>query len=412
MGQIVFLLFYFFIFSPSIKASVVLNEVAIQPNQVVELYNTASTSADISSWYIDDSGGTTYFTVPQQTIISPKSCILFSADFNFNKASTDTIRLFDNTSPPTSSSAKLLEQYSYTKAPDTNFSFSTKIDGGPDWQTVESSLGLFNESLVSCIPPPTPTPLSPTTTPAPIPTIIPSVTEGPTAVPTPLPNYQNIFISEVYPYPNVGEQEWIELYNENNFQVDLSHWYIDDIENGGSTPKPISIIIEPYSYGIVYLNTSLFNNDGDSVRLLNSDKVEKDSMEYGKIKKGKSMGRITFFEDSYCEQIPSKGVKNTSCLTAPVSQIIPTNIKSDINFVNSTQKAAIPINTSTSQTRANETVLHNNKSSSSPTSGGEALGIKTTNESNSVSPTPYLSFVSGSYSLLTIVSVFIKMKNA
>jgi len=50
--------------------------VAIQPIQSVELYNTASSSADISSWYIDDAGGTTYFTIPPYTIIPPLSCMV------------------------------------------------------------------------------------------------------------------------------------------------------------------------------------------------------------------------------------------------------------------------------------------------------------------------------------------------
>lgn len=149
---------YLFISSLLVNASVVLNEVAIQPNQVVELYNTASTSADISGWYIDDSGGTTYYSIPQQTVLAPLSCAIFTADFNFNKASADVVRLFDNSYPPTTASAKLIESYSYSKAPDTGYSFIKTSDGGALWQTNISSLGLFNESLVSCIPSPTTTP--------------------------------------------------------------------------------------------------------------------------------------------------------------------------------------------------------------------------------------------------------------
>ena len=398
-----------FVYSLKTHASVVLNEVAVQPNQTVELYNTASESADISSWYIDDSGGTTYFTIPSQTILAPKSCLLFSSDFNFNKSSADVIRLFDGSGPPTSSSAKLVEQYPYAKAPDAGYSFSKKTDGGTDWQTTSSSLGLFNESLLSCIPTPTPTPF-PTDTPLPTPTTIPaSPTESTQETsPTPVVDYQNIFISEVYPYPYSGEQEWVELYNGNNSQINLDHWYVDDIENGGSAPKSFSLAIDPYTYGAVTLTSSIFNNDGDVVRLLDSNKNEKDSMEYGKITQGKSMGRISFSEDSYCEQEPSKNTVNSSCLSKPTQPVssLTTNNKTIM-----TQKTTAPAKKPVTQPPKQINTNMNSMKTTIPQQKGEVLGAQT-NGGQHASPTPYLSFVSFSYSLLTIVSVFIKMKNA
>jgi len=402
---------YFFISSFSIYASVVLNEVAIQPNQVVELYNNASESADISSWYIDDAGGTTYFTIPQQTILPPQSCILFNSDFNFNKSSADVVRLFNNTSPPTTSSAKLMESYSYSKAPDINYSFSKKIDGGIEWQTTPSSLGLTNTSLSSCVPTPTsiPTP-SPSEAPLPTPTNSPSPTNipTPTSSPTPIIDYQNIYISEVYPYPNPDEDEWIELYNDNDIQVSLIRWYIDDGENMGSTPKLFSLTMGPYSYSSIDISSSLFNNSGDVARLLNTDKVEKDSMEYGKIKQGKSIGRISFSEDSFCEQEPSKNAANSSCFLEP-SQPIPPQAAQ--NIVKPIQKVPTPTKKPNTQTipKTNSFATPPLITTSPPE--GEVLGIEI-QQKNPSSPAPYLSFVSGSYSLLTIVSIFIKMKNA
>ncbi|MCX6732218.1 MAG: lamin tail domain-containing protein [Candidatus Roizmanbacteria bacterium] len=408
----IILLFFILTYPLPVKSSIVLNEVAIQPNQVVELYNTASTSADISSWYIDDAGGTTYYTISSQTIIPPQSCLLFSSDFNFNKSSADVVRLFDNSYPPTSSSAKLIEQYSYTKAPDSNYSFSKKKDGGTEWQTTISSLGLFNETLTNCIPTTTPTPL-PTETPAPNPTatLIPSSEPTQTPTPTPLIDYQNIYISEIYPYPLTGENEWIEIYNGNNIQVNLDHWYIDDIENGGSTPKSFTLVLEPFTYGVIDMSSSLFNNGGDNVRLLNHDKIEKDSMEYGKITQGKSMGRISFLEESYCEQDASKNTANSSCILEP-TQIVSLQTTNNKTML-STQKIVSPAkkstNLSTQQTTTSE--MNPNSKTASSKQVGEVLGMQT-KETNNASLTPYLSGVSFSYSLLTIVSVFIKMKNA
>jgi len=407
-----FLIFYFiylFISSFNVSASVVLNEVAIQPSQVVELYNNASESADISSWYIDDAGGTTYFTIPPQTILPPQSCILFSADFNFNKSSADVVRLFNNASPPTTSSAKLMESYSYSKAPDTNYSFSKTLDGGFEWQTSSSSLGLSNTSLTSCIPTPSPTFIptpTPTETPLPTPTNSPSPTNIPT--PTPSLDYQNIYISEVFPYPDSGEQEWVEFYNNNSFQVQLMDWYIDDSENGGSTPKKFSLTIESYAYGSIAFSSSLFNNDGDSVRLLNNNTVEIDSMEYGKIAKGISIARISFTEDSYCEQEPSRNSANTSCLREPTLSI-PTQIPQTSTKVS--QKIPAQTKTSTVKTPFKTNTFITSPLISMSPQEGEVLGINIQHE-QPPSPSRYLSFVSSSYSLLTIVSIFIKMRNA
>lgn len=392
----IFSFVYLFIFSFATYSSIVLNEVAIQPNQTVELYNNASESADISSWYIDDAGGSTYFTIPSQTILPPQSCLLFSSDFNFNKSSADTVRLFNNTSPPTSSSAQLVELYSYTKAPEINYSFSKKIDGGGEWFTDVSSLGLSNESLILCVPTET---SSPTPTTAPSPTVEPTYEPSPTSV----VEYHNIFISEVYPYPQSNEHEWIELYNDNDIQVDLVRWYIDDVENIGSAPKSFSLKIDPYAYAVVDISTSLFNNSGDVARLLNSDKNEKDSMEYGNITQGNSLGRISFSEDSYCEQVSSKNNANSSCLSEPKpTQIVSSLITKKINPTtkNQVNQPQQQTNTSANSTRA---------ISSQQT--GEVLGAQI-KEMPPPSPTPYLSFISFSYSLLTIVSIFIKMKNA
>lgn len=405
-------LFTLFIYSIEAQASVVLNEVAIQPNQIVELYNNASESADISSWYIDDAGGTTYYTVPTQTTLPPRSCLLFNADFNFNKSSADSVRLFDNTAPPTSSSAKLIEQYSYTKSPEINYSFSKKTDGGVEWQMTSSSLGMLNESLLSCIPTPSPTSF-PSETPTPIPTIPLTPTLEPTQTPAPTSkiDYQNVYISEVYPYPRTGEKEWIEIYNGNNFQINLDHWYIDDSENSGSTPKSFTLLLDPLTYGVLDMSSSLFNNDGDVVRLLNGEKIEKDSMEYGKITQGKSIGRISFEEDSYCEQEPSKNTINSLCLLEEGSPAV-LQPNSSIQKTSITQKTIIPTKKIQNQPQINTNMI--NETSVKETNinqKGEVLSAQTQNSPNT-SPVPHLSFVSFSYSLLTIVSVFIKMKNA
>ena len=217
---------------------------------------------------------------------------------------------------------------------------------------VASGSAIFDNILVEeFIPPsltPNPTPLqSSTTTLASLsPTQVPSSTEK-------LISYENIYLSEVYPNPQTGEKEWVEIYNDNDFIVNLNNWYIDDIEDGGSSPKKFSLIIEPKSYGSFDLSTIMFNNDGDMVRLLDFEKREKDSFEYKNSQKGKSLGRISFDNDEFCLQEPSRNQKNNLCLDpTPTKESPPNKVLVNSNFspmIAGSSKVNSPINKKASQ---------------------------------------------------------------
>lgn len=393
-------LFLLFACGP-VSASVILNEVAIQPTQTVEIINTDATmSADISSWYIDDSGGTTYFSIPPNTLLPPLVCVTFSGDFNLNKASSDTIRLLSGSAPPTSSSAILVDSYSYPKAPENGYSFARNPYG--EWNINTSTFGLTNDTLLSCLPSPTPTMIpTPTMTTTPTPTSMPPVT--PTI--TPSPDYEGIYLSEIHPFPQTGTPEWVELYNANDVAVDLIDWYIDDGENTGGTPKRFSLTLSAYQYGAVDIPSSLFNNTGDIVRLMNAQRVEKQSMEFGEITQGNSMARTSFDDDGYCEQASSKNASNTSCIV-PKPHPSPTPKPTHTTKQSSTQKAITP-KPQIKKTTVSSNYVRNN--SVPPIPEGVVLGIAA---ESPPSPVPYLSGVSASYSVLTIVSLFIKMRNA
>lgn len=81
----------------------------------------------------------------------------------------------------------------------------------------------------------------------------------------------NILLSEFQPNPIEGN-EWVELVNNNPYPVVISDWKIDDLKDGGSSPKSFSSEIEGNGFYKLDLGTkSFFNNSGDSVRLINSD---------------------------------------------------------------------------------------------------------------------------------------------
>jgi len=85
--------------------------------------------------------------------------------------------------------------------------------------------------------------------------------------------YNNIYLSEVMVDPETGSSEWIEIYNNNDFQIFLNSWYIDDLENEGTTPKKFSLTVNSQDYAVFELSSSMFNNNGDSVRLLDFNQI-------------------------------------------------------------------------------------------------------------------------------------------
>ena len=376
----------------SVFAAVKINEFLVDPTQEIEIINTGSDSADISNWYLDDSGGASYFTISGNTIIYPNSCLVFTSDFNLNKSSADAVRFFNNTAAPTSSSAILIDSFSYKSSPGTGISYQRLPDGSDNWASASATLGSFNASKTNCIITPTPTP-----------TPQPEVSESSTTT-----SYDSIFISEVMVNPEAGEKEWVEFYNGNGFNVSLVNWYLDDIENAGSSPKLFSLDIPAASYAVFDLPSSMFNNDGDSVRLIDSTRSVKDSFEYMGSEKSKTYGRISFSSDNFCLQEASKGMANTDCLVPNSS---------------SSASTPTPVISQTANKKRVLTSLPQQKlglNSNQNQSVGEVLGAESSQpieQSNSLpagrqggTMTRSFSFISLSYSLLTIASIFIKMK--
>lgn len=153
--------------------------------------------------------------------------------------------------------------------------------------------------------------------------ISPTISVVPT--PTTVNPITGVTISEAMVNPNSGESEWVELYNRNDYEVNLENWFIDDIENGGASPKQINIIIQPRSYSSIDLSSSLFNNNGDDVRLLDSSKNVVDSFSYEDSKVNYSIGKNN---NVFCLQKPSKNQQNNDCEQTEIISITPTSTPS------------------------------------------------------------------------------------
>ncbi len=127
----------------------------------------------------------------------------------------------------------------------------------------------------------------------------------------------SLFISEVYPSPQSGEDEWIEIANTASGAVSLLGWLIDDAEGEGSAPVSLPNLVVP-GFGFLVLSKEQFrialNNGGDEVRLISPLSELKTDLKYGKTKKGQSAvsdlnGCIT--------DVPTPGRANTCIAFLP-----------------------------------------------------------------------------------------------
>jgi len=128
-------------------------------------------------------------------------------------------------------------------------------------------------------------------------------------------NYpQNIFINEILPSPEGQDEkeEWIELFNQNNFGVELSDWQITDTE-GKTTiytfPKETKIEVQGFLVLYRPITSITLNNDGDGLSLIRPDGKIADFIIYKeKAKKGQSFNRIG--TDFVWSNILTPGSKN------------------------------------------------------------------------------------------------------
>lgn len=122
-----------------------------------------------------------------------------------------------------------------------------------------------------------------------------SVDETHSARSIPLPS-PSLLLTEIYPSPSLGEEEWIELYNPHDFPVSLDGWHIGGPEGEQSKHAPViaGVTIPPRSFGVLthaHVRLSL-NNDGDTVLLLAPDGSVDDTIAYPRLKKGLSYARL------------------------------------------------------------------------------------------------------------------------
>lgn len=154
-------------------------------------------------------------------------------------------------------------------------------------------------------------------------------------LPTPGAKYEeqaysrDIIISEISPAPSDGSSnEFIELYNKGQDNINLKYWYLDDSEGGSSVYSIDSdLIIEPSAYMAFYNSETkiALNDDGDVARLFDPNGEIVSSVIYEKAEKGSS---YSLFENAWVWTTPTPGqiniaptIKDSLISNQPISQI-------------------------------------------------------------------------------------------
>ena len=108
------------------------------------------------------------------------------------------------------------------------------------------------------------------------------------------PNYPSgVIINEILPSPQGADEteEWIEIHNKNDFEIDFSFWKISDMIGSVKTYTfPQGTKIEGKGYLLVLRPESkiTLNNDGDVLNLIQPDGKTADSVGYEKALLGQS----------------------------------------------------------------------------------------------------------------------------
>ncbi len=180
------------------------------------------------------------------------------------------------------------------------------------------------------------------------------------------PAYANgsVLVNEVMYAPTNGEPEWIEFYNNSNFEIDLENWAIND-----ELPSPSKSFIQsnnflfpPKSFLVVAKDSSIkdfhksinskviiqsfapLNNDADGVVIKDSYGTIIDSLRYDKTfggENGKSLERIALEVSTNLKS--NWGSSKDLELSTPgkINSISPKNYDLEISSLTSSNKYAI-----------------------------------------------------------------------
>lgn len=266
--------------------------------EFIEIKNTGSNNIDIDGWIIGDSSERRY-TIDSENLISTilkpntyKTLYRSTTKIALNNSGGDSVKLFT----PNNS---LIDEITYTDDAQEKTSYARHTDNSwewtaaptPDAENIFTSNTVNNSSEISKI---ENEKIYKNNEEKNKPASEQTIVQNNNSIITP---FIQIYFSEILPNPKGSDKEgeWIELFNPNNFSVDLSNWLLDDEENGSHAYKiQNGSTIYPKSYLIIERIKSkiALNNTKDSARLFDREKRLVHKISYEKAKEGQAFAYI------------------------------------------------------------------------------------------------------------------------
>jgi hypothetical protein len=127
-----------------------------------------------------------------------------------------------------------------------------------------------------------------------------------------------VVVNEVYPNPQTGESEWVELYNSGSDLVELSSWQLWDEKSSASLIHQFEqdVFLEGQALLVIELQ-SVLNNSGDAVNLKNDQGQVVDSLAYSSAEKGISWAKNPSNFSEVFETEPTRGQANLTPSPSP-----------------------------------------------------------------------------------------------
>ncbi|MBU1992954.1 lamin tail domain-containing protein [Patescibacteria group bacterium] len=232
-------------------------------NEWIELKNPNIEDIDLTDWQLDDTdGGSKPFLIENKIIAGNGYMVIESGESKINLNNTeDTVRLFDP-------NGKLISEIPYESAP-SGQSLARNNDDTWYW-TGSPTKGTANIE------------------------IIPDESE-----------FQDgdisdeLEITEIFPNPEGTDtgNEWIEIHNNSDTDINMGNWQLDDAE-GGSKPFTFSdsTTIHKQNYLVISSKESKLNlgNKKDEIRLFDPENSLVDTIEYESAPNNMSYAKLYF----------------------------------------------------------------------------------------------------------------------
>ncbi len=248
------------------SGTILINELFPNPKgsdtdtEFIELYNTTSSSVSLVGWKLVDKSNKSYSI--QEKVIEPFSFAVFLSKvtkISLNNTQEESLTLFDSNGNQidfVQYSATSTEELSYARQNKNDWEWSTTVTMGKEnvFTVVDKKNENIQESQEE------------------------ESQKESTEIAETNQNLKGIFFSEIFPAPVQSSiKEFVEIGNDGDTVIDLSGFFLDDIDGGSKPYKiPDNTILEPGTYLVFFQDQTklIFNNTVDTVRLLGKDQSE------------------------------------------------------------------------------------------------------------------------------------------